>query len=159
MLGIDQIIENINESLTSFLWTDKNFTKYGRVFRNVRDDQNDVPEYYVGNGEYIDTLLDDTKDAVCFYDVQSTEDEFQYANVWICFAANLRKLYPSVTERATEHAHRDAFLALTKSSIDPETLVRGFEAFSTYGFTDQNRMDMEPYYLFRFEFTAEYNLC
>ena len=109
--GIDIPIGRQNSIFASYLWTDKEYTKYGRIFRN--SDTNDpdsgiIPEAYeYATGEYSDTLLDDNIDALSFFDAQPTETyEGQYtAEVWICFAVNLEKLYPLVTtERATEYA-------------------------------------------------------
>jgi len=92
-----------------------------------------------------------------FFDVQSSEDytsRFK-SDVWICFAVNLKALYPSIAERATEYAHEDALKIIKKTSFKPTGLVRGLDAFSEYNLVKETD-NMNQFYLFRWNTTVKY---
>jgi len=103
-------------------------------------------------------LLNKKVDSTCFFDVQPTEeyDNRFIADVWICFAINLKKLYPSITERATEYAHEDVLKIIKKySSFKPTGLVRGLDAFSEYNLVKETD-NMNQFYLFRINTEIKY---
>ncbi len=156
MKGIDVEIEKIRVYLAAKLWTGKTVTFNGRIFRNLKDGDT-IPETFVNGIDYTDVLLDDTKDAIVFFDVMPNEtfnSQFT-ADVWICFAVNLLKLYPSVTtERATEYAHEDA-VKWIKRRCDITGLVRGYPAFSEYSRVKESD-NFYPFYLFRINTKIKY---
>jgi len=156
--GIDIPISRLNTLFESNLWKGKSYTRYGRIFRNIRDG-GIIPEAFdTSTGDYGDVLLNDKIHALSFFDVLPDEDyngTFN-ANVRICFAVNLKKLYPSVTsEMATEYAHQDALIQIKKSSFKPTGLTRGFDAFSDYELVKPED-SMNPFYLFRFDTEIKY---
>lgn len=156
MKGIDIEIKKMTDWLTLRLWVGKSVTFNGRIFRNVKDG-GIVPETFVTGIDYQDVLLDDTKDAIVFFDVQANEtfDGNFTSDVWVCFAVNLLKLYPSVTtERATEYAHDDAVKWIRKR-WDITGLVRGYPAFSEYSRVKESD-NFHPFYLFRLNTKIKY---
>lgn len=155
--GIDIQIDRLLAKFNSDLWASYNPSFYGRIFRN--EENGDVnPERYIGNGDYEDVLLSDFKSALCFFDVQPTEEySSQFTSeVWICFAVNLETLYPSVTERATEYAHEDVLKLIKRiGGWNVTGLVRGLPAFNDYSRVKDGD-NMQPFYLFRFNCEVKY---
>lgn len=163
MKGIDVRIEDLRSYFESKLWTANDTTYYGRIYRNIKED-GILPQNFDGSIDYLDTLTTDKKDAICFFDVQPSEDyDNQFtATVWIQFAVNLEKLYPTETaagERATEYAHHDVIQAIKKKwSVDSITgLVRGIAAFDDYVLVKPSD-DYQPFYIFRIETEIKYPL-
>ena len=159
--GIDVRIESLRAKLESDLWTFNDVSFYGRIFRIPDAEGNITPMRFIYPQDYEDVLTNDTKDGVVFFDVQPDESfegsSFQ-SEVWICFAIDLDKLYPSVkSERATEYAHEDV-LKIVKRKWGNNSitgLVRGITAFSDYSgvkFTD----DDQPFYIFRLNTEIKY---
>jgi hypothetical protein len=158
--GIDVPIARLNTLFTDNLWTSKTYTKYGRIYRNRKADDIYPESFNANTGDYADVLLNDKLDALSFFDVQPEEDYSGnfVATVWICFAVNLKNLYPSVTdEMATEYAHQDALIQIKRSSFKVDGLVRGFEAFSEYALA-RSEDSMNPFYLFRFNTNIKYSI-
>lgn len=156
MKGIDVEIEKIRVYLTAKLWVGKTVTFNGRIFRNVKNGET-IPETFVNGIDYTDVLLDDTKDAIVFFDVQPNEtfEGHFTADVWICFAVNLTRLYSTITtERATEYAHEDAF-KWVRRKCDITGLVRGYPAFSDYSRVKETD-NFHPFYLFRLNTKIKY---
>jgi len=155
--GIDIPIDSLVDKFTDKLWVGNNNVFRGRIQRVLRDKET-FPEYYDPTDKrYKDVLLNSKVDATVFFDVQSNEDyngRFN-ANVWICFSVNLKKLYPNISERATEYAHEDAIKIINKSSFKVTGLVRGLDAFSEYSLVKQTD-NMNRFYLFRVEATIAY---
>jgi len=155
--GIDIPIEALVTKFTSKLWTGNINVFRGRIQRTIRDGGS-IPEWYNPTTKrYEDVLLNDRVDSTVFFDVQSSEDYHSLftADVWICFAVNLEKLYSSVTERATEYAHEAALKVIKKSSFNVTGLVRGLDAFSEYELVKESD-NMNQFYLFRFNTTVKY---
>lgn len=150
--GIDMPIEELVTKFIANLWTTNDCVFKGRIQRTVRN-EGTFPEWYNPiSKRYEDVLLDKSVDCTSFFDVQPTEeyDNRFKADVWICFAVNLAKLYPVISERATEYAHEDVLKIIKKkSSFKPTGLVRGLDAFSDYELVKESD-NMNDYYLFRF---------
>ena len=155
--GIDIPIDALVLRFTNELWTESNNVFRGRIQRTLRKGEI-FPEYYNPTTKrYEDVLLNKKVDSTCFFDVQPTEEYNGYfvSDVWICFAINLKTLYPSVTERATEYAHEDVLKIIKRTSFKPKGLVRGLDAFSEYNLVKQTD-SMNQFYLFRFNTTVKY---
>lgn len=157
MKGIDIPIEKIRSKLESNLFTENDFTAYGRVFRLESYNKRPVPARYTGDREYRDVLLDDFKDGICFFDVLPRRGAAMGYNstVWICFALDLEKLFPGVGERATEYAHELVYNQLRTTILSDLVLITGLSAFRDYDLVDSND-NLQPYYLFRFEANLYY---
>lgn len=156
--GVDIPIDALVAKFTSKLWTGKDNVFRGRIQRVLKKGET-FPEYYDPiEKRYKDVLLNRKVASTCFFDVQPTEeyDNRFIADVWICFAINLKKLYPAITERATEYAHEDVLKIIKKnSSFKPTGLVRGLDAFSEYNLVKESD-NMNQFYLFRWNTTIKY---
>lgn len=150
--GIDIPIGRLLTQFIANLWTGNTNVFKGRIQRTIRN-EGTIPEWFnPDTNAYEDVLLNDRVDSTCFFDVQPAEkyDNRFKAEVWICFAINLKKLYPGVSERATEYAHEDVLKIIKKkSSFKPTGLVRGLDAFSDYELVKESD-NMNQFYLFRF---------
>jgi hypothetical protein len=157
--GIDIPIDKLVAKFTSKLWLTKTNVFRGRIQRTIRD-EGEFPEWFnPATEDYEDVELGDNVDSTVFFDVQSSEDyngsQF-IADVWICFAINLKTLYPTVSERATEYAHEDVLKIIKRnSSFKPTGLVRGLDAFSEYQLVKESD-NMNQFYLFRWNTTIVY---
>jgi len=160
--GIDIQIERLQDRFKDKLWTSVSSTNkdyFGRIYRNERDGDV-IPQRFVSGNDYKDVLLNDKKAVTCFFDVQPEESyEFQFnANVWILFAVNLKTLYPSITDRATEYVHEDVVREIKKiGGWNVTGLVRGLPAFADYSLVKDSD-DMQPFYLFRINCEVKYPL-
>jgi len=155
--GIDIPIDALVTRFTNSLWIGNTNIFRGRIQRTVRDGGT-FPEWYNPTLErYEDVLLNKFVDSTVFFDVQPAEEySGQFiAEVWICFAINLKKLYPTVSERATEYAHEDALKVIRKTSFKPTGLVRGLDAFSEYQLVKESD-NMNQFYLFRWNTVVKY---
>ena len=158
--GIDIPIDDLVTKFESNLWTGNNNVFRGRIQRLESAEGNTTPQWFnpVSN-RYEDVLLNKFVHCTSFFDVQPNEvynSRFE-ATVWICFAVNLVKLYPSVTERATEYAHEDAIKAIKKygKGFKITGIVRGLPAFAEYERVKQTD-NMNEFYLFRVEASLKY---
>jgi len=163
MKGIDIPINAMVEKFKAKLWNGKTVDFNGRVFRNEREINGRtviVPEIFISGKEYKSKVFDDFKDAGCFFDVSPNRNiDEQYAMVDVCFYVNLNKIYPAiVTERATENVHEDVMKLLEFSDFEIQELITGIEAFADYQLR-QNKVDMQPYYVFKFKTKLLINEC
>lgn len=156
MKGIDVPIESLKSTFENHLWVGFFNSFNGRCMRTYREKM--IPEVLKsGTTNYSEVLLDDTKTSISFFDVLPDRTE-QKATVHIYFAVNLSKLYPSVSERATEYALSDAILLIRKHGLFTiEGIMDGYESWSNWDKVKKED-NMQPFYLFRIETTVEYKL-
>jgi len=162
--GIDIPIDALLADFTSYLWTDKVHSFYGRISRNVKSESSKVcPEIWLSGNKYIDVLKDSSKDAQCFFDVQpgpaNSKDVFT-ADVWLCFMVNLSKLYPSLSRpEAQDQVQRD-IINLIMSSPFEITGMTGAEGFTGYDWGEDTKVqvkaDMSPNYLLKYILQVTY---
>lgn len=149
MKGIDIPIAKQMTQFENKLWTDKEFSIVGRIQRDEVFNRRPIPMMLIpGTKEYRDVLLDSNFDARCFFDVLSNRGNNR-ATVWICFIVNLEKLYPNVSERATEYAHADVKNLLLQGPFTPTGLITDLAAFREYDLIESSD-NLQPFYLFRF---------
>jgi hypothetical protein len=157
MKGIDvQIARQITDFQT-YLWASNICSWNGRCQINYRNDKQ-VPECLnSGTNEYQGVSLDDTKDVISFFDVlpQRTIKE---ADVDIYFAVKLNKLYPAVSERATEYVLNAVVLNIIQGCVfDVVSITEGYEAWKQW--SDVKKEDnMQPFYLFKIKTKTQYSL-
>ena len=160
MVGIDVDIERVRLHFENNLWTDKNCEFYGRVYPNVKGQDNGIlPDVWDTTlNDYKEVLLDDKLDCIAFFYVDPNRTLIN-ADVSIIFAVNVKNIYSSYSTRETERAMRDANIELQNAGIafNIENVVTGIDAVEEFTFTNQNKMDMHPFYLFRFECEANYD--
>lgn len=162
--GIDIPIDALLADFTSYLWTDKVHSFYGRISRNVKSESSKVcPEIWLSGNKYIDVLKDSSKDAQCFFDAQpqspNAKDIFT-SDVWLCFMVNLSKLYPLLSRsEAQDQVQRDVIDLLMSGQFEI-TGFSGYEGFTGYDWgedqTIQAKADMSPHYLFKYTLQATY---
>jgi hypothetical protein len=155
--GIDTQIERQRLAFVEYLWTTNICSFNGRCQTNYRSDK-PVPEVLIsGTTNYMDVTLDDSKDAICFFDVLP-QRTIGKAEVDIYFAVKLNKLYPAVAERATEYALNAVGLNLTiGQTFDIESITEGFEAWKNWS-NVKKEDNMAPFYLFKIKTKTEYSL-
>jgi len=163
--GIDIPIDALLAYFNTYLWVGKVNSFYGRVFRNIKNDQSKIcPEILLtGTNTYIDVLKDSSKDAQCFFDAQpqspNAKDIFT-SDVWLCFMVNLSKLYPLLSRsEAQDQVQRDVIDLLMSGQFEI-TGFSGYEGFTGYDWgedqTIQAKADMSPHYLFKYTLQATY---
>lgn len=158
MVGIDVDIERVRQHFETNLWADKNCEFYGRVYPNEKAD-GIIPEVHIsGTDRYKEVLLDRKLDCIAFFYVDSNR-ELLNADVSIIFAINVKSIYSAYSTRETERAMRDAKLNLDNSGVafNVENVVTGIDAVDEFTFTNQNKMDIHPFYLFRFDCESNYD--
>lgn len=160
MKGIDIPIEQLNNILNEYLWVDKGYVAYGRVFPNVSK-EGIKPEIMIeGTRQYVEKLPDSSTAGHSFVYVRPEREVLngsQTARVGIYFTVNLEKLYPEVKERATEYAHQDAINEIKSSDFKITGIVTGVDAFRDFAYVSQHLDDMQPFYLFRIDAEIVYN--
>ena len=157
--GIDIPIDALLADFNTYLWTSKVRSFYGRVFRNIKNDQSKVcPEVLItGTNSYTEVLKDSSKDAQCFFDVQpspANAKDIYTSDVWLCLMVNLSKLYPLLSRAdAQDQVQRDVMDLLMSSQFEI-TGFTGYEGFTGYDWgedsTAQAKADMSPSYLFKY---------
>lgn len=156
MKGIDIQIEKQRLIFSTYVWLTNSCSWYGRCQVNHREGK-DHPEVYVSGNEYRDVLLDDTKDAISFFNVLP-ERTINKATVDIYFAVNLKKLYPLITERATEYVLSEILEWINKgNAFTVESITDGYEAWRTFGLVKKED-NMHPFYLFKIRTIVNYDL-
>lgn len=156
--SIDTIINQVLTTFTNRLWTGKNNAFYGRIFRTEERDgytSKIYPLVAIDRNQHIEVLKDNTKDAICFFDVQPTSELFGTLykhRIWVMFMVDLEKIYPELTRNeATEKAKHEATRILRVRFDEVTNVVSGYPAFAEYNWQEAGRADMAPHYLFRVE--------
>lgn len=155
MIGIDIPINRVVTQYEALLWTDSDY--FGRVYPNSKK-EGVIPEVANGNN-YKEVLLNSKKAATVFFYVLPNRNN--PADVWIHFSIDLVKAYPTLNrDEATEQAILEAKDVTELGGMHVDNVITGVEAFETWEFVNQGRMDNHPYFLFRLETTVPFEaLC
>lgn len=157
--GADKAIDACISNLLSKLYKANTRQFLGRVFREQSNGKI-KPIYYTSNDQYIDCLKNSSVDAQCFFDLQPItkfDGGISECEIWCCWMLNLTALYPSLTiTEATEQAQYDIGRLLTHPSFEITRIVRDFEGFKGYDFSDINISSLSPHYLLRFDLKLFY---
>ena len=156
MTGVDIPIQQLVDLFDKYLWTANDNDFNGRIYDNEDQNQGIRPELFLSGKEYKDKLLNDKVDSTVFFRVIDNDYEERLATVQIYFSVNLEKLYPTKTDRADEYAINDAIKLVKYSQFRTDSIVRGKPAFDDYFEADQNKHDMQPFYLFRIDTEVSY---
>lgn len=108
--GIDAVIAKLQKKLYDKLAPDwGNIDGYGRIYRNAKDGKV-YPEYYDSDGNYHDVLMDDSKNAIFFFDVhpdiKSVTHNFEVATVDIIVFVNLDEI-KGLQQRQDQEIRKD----------------------------------------------------
>lgn len=149
-------IDIYNNILSSYLWTNYNYTAYGRAYLIE-----DIPKVFVSGNEYKEVLVDDTLAANSFFFIKewNKEDEVKgkafNLNAAIIFGVNLKTLYPSLSYRAEDSAISDAYAILNGyTELDIQKIIVGMDAISD--FSTLNIQYNQPFCLFKFQTIIKY---
>jgi hypothetical protein len=164
--GIDLPIQQMQNLFVKHLWPSINATKkgyYHRVFRNNRRGEQ-IPEIYVGNGEYKDVLFDDFLSAQIWFDVAERTDSLSSGQIvrdcGVVVIVNLNEIYPSLTHRCEEEVHFDVMRVLNRMPkvFEQTGITTGMAAFGNFNTTPLKHADMNPWHVFRFDCKIHYSL-
>lgn len=122
-VGIDSIIDRLQKKTEAYFlaegWAD--YTSYHRAYKNPNEGDV-IPEIYIGSGEYLEVLFDDTQNATSFFlaeDTRTQDDEFIISQgLSFIFQVQLNKLYPQITHRADEELHAHILTAIKKAGFE-----------------------------------------
>lgn len=165
MTGIDITIQNLIDLFNNKLWTSNVNNFHGRIYDNEKRENGNVigidPELFISGEDYKEKLLNDKVDSTVFFRVTNLDPTELLADVSIYFSVNLTKLYPNITtERADEYAIQDAkkWINWSEFRIVSGGIIKGKLAFDDYFGADQNKHDMQPYFLFRIDTEVSYSI-
>lgn len=167
-VGIDTLIQSVQADLYEKLeavWSGT-FDGYGRIYKNIDNDGNIKPEWFIGDNEYKEVYYNDETSGNFMFivdDKSDTTDEVVYtADVKCAFMVDLSKILPTITDRADSFANRDVVsilrdIAYERFSITGiETKVKNvFSEFDTKGIEFN---DIHPNYCFSVNLKLSYYL-
>ena len=156
--GIDLPIQTLQAQFLTHLFTGKLYSSYGRAFVNPGG----LPYVYIGSNDYQEALMDDSvEDAVSYFTVEPIEEVHlseAMATVSIYFMVNLSKLF-SYTHRAVEEVHQLVSREINRSPFQVTRLITGQESVKDFTTRNPERLNMQPFYCFKFECSITYKLC
>jgi len=174
-VGIDKCIESLNRDMHDYLikaWGIKNhqdmYKAYGRVYRNAKE-SGYVPEFYDGNGEYSETLLDDKINALSFFGIDNmttaNNATQRKVNVHFVVIVNLEELMSNVKHRADveiQKAVDDVLQIGSYGFIIKSGPITGIErVFEEYPGMNRDsikyKADMYPWHCFRYNLELTYS--
>ena len=155
MTGIDIPISRLVNLFETKLWNsvlNKEFN--GRIYRNDKRGIV-IPEKHIeGTNEYREILFNDKLNALCFFDASGTITNLSdqpNQEVRIVFALNLKNIYPDLSYRATEEAHKDVLDVINKGLIRGYSIDSIDTGLNAYGDLDTSKLkhySMHPFYTF-----------
>lgn len=175
-VGIDVPIRKFQESLHKSLmkaWgldtTDSvenaKYQSYARCYRNKKDNGY-IAELFESGKDYRDLYWNDTLSALSFFGLTSLEHDIEEkAKVHLVFFVDLKKLNPTLTNRADEEVRLDvlkniqtAMFGFSFISVDLwiENVLKEYPG--SYRDERLKRVDMHPIHCFRINFTLNYNI-
>lgn len=137
---------------------------YGRAYIKKKNNIK-IPEVFVDGVDYKDVLgYDDNR----FFFVQSDSatnisSKWYETDVDIYFILNLKELKPSITHRADEEVHNDIDYILAQTKFEINSIETGIDnVLSDFSLSERdnfNYADFEPYHVFKFNCSIQYNLA
>lgn len=129
---------------------------YGRIYKNKKGGKN-IPEAYMGNGDYSDTFYNDVKIANFFFivdDKADTDDEVVFtAETKIVFNLNLEYCLRQRSDRMDALAHKQVLEVLRPMSRRGKFNITGYETgldnvFSGFDIKRIDKDDLQPLHSF-----------
>ena len=166
-VGIDRVIDLIQVDLFNGLaWDSLPNVTYEANHRAYKNETSDgiIPEIYDGKKEYREIYFDDNVSASSFFlvDDSRTGDKKYSIIVSIIFQLKLDKIFPLITHRADEEAHRDVLDVLERNPTQAKitALITGIANVYPGLKIDQVRFDnMQPFHVFRVDMEVNYENC
>jgi hypothetical protein len=166
---IDAMQSRVYDKLIAKGWS--NYESYPRAYANVKKGGT-VPEFYLGENEYQEVLMNDKFSVTSFFLVDNArsfdKESGQFTQtVSMIFQADIRKLFPTVSHRADEEMHEDIFgsLKLINNKNFLTTLIVGVDdVYSSLSipaeYIERVQMDdISNYHVCRLDFSIPYNYC
>ena len=156
-IGIDLYILRLQRKIEEMGWIDTDV--YGRLFINERDGRK-VIEAYLGNGEYREVFIDDTKNAVFGFIVEDTRKTYSMiqCNVKLICSCRLDKIFET-----GEITDEEALLTVLRTFRHNQIIrVAGdiqtglAKVFSDVNIEKLKYRNMYPYFNFSFTFSLNY---
>lgn len=151
---------------------------FGRVYRNPKPNGGFIPEFYAGDSEYKDTLLDDRFAAVAFFGIDDTTTAAvgeNSSNMHCVFFVHLGRLRfrdkdgaPQILAGRGDLEARNAVQAVlgqNEYGLTLTSVVTGPRALQEYDIarpmtgnsSEMNRWDMHPWHVFRVNGTMRWD--
>lgn len=180
--GVDYYIDALQKVMYPLLneqWgiTDHTYDCYARAYHNYSEENKGyLPEWFIGNNDYKDILIDDTKTTISFFDYQSgekNEDGQKIATVSIVFCVNVANVSTFLQSAGiTNSAGREdeyvresvetildqcGFgLIITKLHTGVENALQNYPGAKNKSINARGG-DMQPWHYFRFECSLVYS--
>jgi hypothetical protein len=168
-IGVDYIIQSFQAKLHEYListWaiSDSDWLCYDRCYKNETID-GAIPEVYNTKGNYSEILLNDKVKVQSFFGIDSEvvydRDEAQNeVDIHLIFMVNLAKLKATDT-RPDERVRTEVQAYCNKGmfGMNLNGLQIGLEAIRAdySGFRVDKLKDMQPFHIFRLNFTLRYD--
>lgn len=149
-VGIDAVIQPLQESLYDLCESWGDIDGFGRVYLNRKGDRI-VPEHYNKDGEYREVLTNDMKVATYFFvesDVVSASGScLSKNNVDLYFFVNVKEAKPDVGHYADEEVRLDVLRIAKDYFSQVESTVKGENALSEM--TTEGLDFIYPYFIFK----------
>lgn len=165
-VGIDRIIDSIQVVLYNKLGWDSlpNVTYEANHRANKNETANGIiPEIYDGKKEYREVYFNDKVDASSFFLIDDTRtgDKLYTIIVSIIFQLKLDKIFPLITHRADEEAHKQVLDVLEKTTlVKINSLQTGIANVYSGLLVDQSKFDnMQPFHVFKVDIDVNYENC
>lgn len=169
--GIDVSIRKFQEALHSSLlekWTDISssaYQSYARCYRNKKD-KGYIAEVFTNGKDYKEVYWNDKLAAISFFGISDNikVDVGNTANVHLVFFVDLKKLKPTLANRADEEVRLDVLNAASMIGFGFELLSVDLwlenvlkEYPGSYRDERLKTVDMQPVHCFRLNFKVNYN--
>lgn len=168
--ALDAKIDYLQNKIYNYLVTNEgwtNYESYHRVYKNYKDGQV-IPELYLGNNEYTETLFDDKYNATSFFLTSDIKKQIGIGifeeTISIIFQVKLDKLYPTIQHRADEECRISVLSAIIDSGFSDKILnvITGIDnVYKEFKFTNyfNERVkitDISDYHVFRIDLKLNY---
>lgn len=167
-VGIDRIIDSIQVVLYNKLGWDTGTVYEANSRANKTPGKLDgkeglIPEVYDGKKQYREVYFNDTVDANSFFLVDDTRtgDKLYTIIVSIIFQLKLDKIFPLITHRADEEAHKQVLDVLERTTlVKINSLQTGIANVYSGLLVDQSKFDnMQPFHVFKVDIDVNYENC
>ena len=169
-VGIDRIIDSIQVVLFNKLGWDSlpsvTYESNHRAYKTpgeINGTSGLIPEVFDGIKEYKEVYFNDNVDASSFFLVDDTRtgDKLYTINVSIIFQLKLDKIFPLITHRADEEAHKQVLDVLERTTlVKINSLQTGIANVYSGLLVDQSKLDdMQPFHVFKVDMDIDYENC
>ena len=169
-VGIDRIIDSIQVTLFNKLGWDSlpnvTYESNHRAYKTpgeLAGREGLIPEIYDGKDEYREVYLNDKIDANSFFlvDDSRTGDKLYTIIVSIIFQLKFDNIFPNITHRADEEAHKQVLDVLEKTTlVKINSLQTGIANVYSGLLVDQSKLDdMQPFHVFKVDMDINYENC